>query len=162
MLTLLFTAIAGSTALAERLGDERYVALLREDAEVVAGAITRANGRVVKHLGDGFMAVFSSPREAINCALSIHEMQATAALDARVSNRIGLHAGEVVAVAGDFLGREVQLAALVAAQAEAGEVLVSPTVRSLLEGSGEFAFKGHDPVELRNLGTHTLSAVSRA
>ena len=50
--------------------------------------------------------------------------------------RVGLHAGEVELEGNEVVGVGVHLAVRVMAEAEAGQVLVSSTVRDLLAGSG--------------------------
>jgi class 3 adenylate cyclase len=66
--------------------------------------------------------------------------------------RAGLHAGEIEIIGDDIAGMAVHIAARVAAMAEAGEVLVSSTVRDLVAGSGiEFADRGE--YELKGVPT---------
>ncbi len=93
----------------------------------------------VKSLGDGFLATFDGPARAIRCAGAIRE-------DVRrlgVEIRAGLHTGECEVIGDDVGGMAVHIGARVGARAEAGEVLVSSTVRDLVVGSGiEFAERG--------------------
>ncbi|MCJ7779970.1 MAG: hypothetical protein MUQ27_04025, partial [Acidimicrobiia bacterium] len=57
--------------------------------------------------------------------------------------RAGVHTGEVEKLGTDIAGIAVHIAARIAAQAGAGEVLVSTTVRDLVAGSGlEFEDRG--------------------
>ena len=58
--TIAFSDIEGSTELAVRLGDQKWLDLLRWHESVVENAVTREGGRVVKSLGDGHMLVFPS------------------------------------------------------------------------------------------------------
>jgi class 3 adenylate cyclase len=93
----------------------------------------------VKTTGDGFLATFDGPARAIRCASDISE--AVKALGIEI--RAGLHTGECEVRGNDVAGMAVHIGARVGAAAEAGEVLVSSTVKDLVVGSGiEFAERG--------------------
>jgi pimeloyl-ACP methyl ester carboxylesterase/class 3 adenylate cyclase len=130
--TVLFTDIVGSTARAEKLGDQRWRGILDVHHAVVRRELARFQGREIKSMGDGFLAVFDGPARAIRCASGISE--AVRALGIEI--RTGLHTGEVELSEDDVRGIAVHIAARVAALAGAGEVLVSRTVRDLVAGSG--------------------------
>ena len=90
-------------------------------------------------MGDGCLATFDGPARAIRCGQAITEAARASGLDAR----IGLHCGEVELIGEDVGGIAVHVAARVAALADAGEVLVSSTVKDLVAGSGiRFADRG--------------------
>ncbi|MCI0777509.1 MAG: protein kinase, partial [Chloroflexi bacterium] len=69
--TLLFTDIVGSTPLNERLGDRRWMELLKEHNAIVREQVHAHQGYEVKTEGDGFMLAFSSARRAVECATAI-------------------------------------------------------------------------------------------
>src|SRR3954470_23703391 len=71
--TILFSDIEGSTALNERLGDTRWLELLREHNRIVRDEVRACGGFEVKSQGDGFMIAFPSARRAIECARAIQE-----------------------------------------------------------------------------------------
>ncbi len=153
--TVMFTDIVGSTEHASRLGDIGWRGLLSEHNEVVRAAVARWRGSVIKSTGDGFLATFDGPARAVRCAYEI--VQAVAELD--LSLRAGLHTGECELVGSDVAGIAVHIAARVMVQAEAGEVLVSSTVKDLVAGSGlSFAERGSH--ELRGVpGAWSLYAL---
>jgi pimeloyl-ACP methyl ester carboxylesterase len=68
LLTVLFTDIVASTQRAAELGDRRWRTLLERHDELVGAEVARYGGRVVKALGDGFLATFEGPARAIQCA----------------------------------------------------------------------------------------------
>jgi class 3 adenylate cyclase len=71
--------------------------------------------------------------------------------------RIGLHTGEVIRDAGDFFGRNVNLAARIANEARGGEILVSSLVRELTESAPDIVFGQEREVELKGLsGRHRV------
>jgi class 3 adenylate cyclase len=102
---------------------------------MVRSNLARFRGREVKTTGDGFLASFDGPARAIRAAHAIRAELAEHGLQIRV----GLHTGEVELVGDDLGGIAVHLAARVMAQAQAGEVLCSRTVKDLVAGAG-FAF----------------------
>ena len=126
--TVLFTDIVGSTALAEQLGDRRWRDLLDAHHATVRRELSRARGKEVKSLGDGFLATFDGPARAVRCARSITE--AVGLLNLKI--RSGLHTGEIEIVDDDVQG----IASRISALADPGEVLVSRTVKDLVAGSG--------------------------
>jgi class 3 adenylate cyclase len=145
--TVLFTDIVDSTRHAERLGDARWRALLGRHDAATHAVVTRFGGKSVKSTGDGVLATFDSPAQAMRAALTLGpELRP---LD--LSIRAGLHAGEIEERADDVAGIAVHLANRIAADAAGGEVLVSSTVRDLVAGSrfrfedrGSRTFKGVD------------------
>ena len=151
--TILFTDIEGSTAMTERLGDQRWLELLRAHNAIVRKRVASHAGFEVKSQGDGFMLAFESVRQGLNCAIGIQrdldEHNRTAADSIRV--RIGLHTGEVIRDAGDFFGRNVNLAARIADMAQGGEVLVSSLVKELTEAAGDIVFRQEQEVQFKGL-----------
>jgi len=131
--TILFTDIEGSTALAQRLGDKPYHALLAEHNRILREQVAGHGGHEVKSMGDGFMVAFASAARALSCAVAIQKAFAhqneTAEQPIRV--RIGLNTGESIEEAGDYFGTAVTLAARIAARAQGGQILVSEVVRTV-------------------------------
>lgn len=143
--TVMFTDIVGSTAHAATLGDDRWRDLLDNHDRIVRHELERFRGREVNTAGDGFVATFSSPSVALDAADAI----VAAVRQLGIEVRVGVHAGEVEMRGEDIAGMAVHIAARVAGQAGAGEVLVSSTVREIVTGSrrtfterGEHALKG--------------------
>jgi class 3 adenylate cyclase len=130
--TLLFTDIVGSTELAARVGDRAWRELLERHHTLVRNELERWQGREVDTAGDGFLASFDGPARAIRCALEIARSVRVLGLEVRA----GVHTGEVERAEGAVRGIAVHTGARVTAEAQAGEVLVSSTVRDLVAGSG--------------------------
>ncbi|HEU0024123.1 MAG TPA: alpha/beta fold hydrolase [Thermoleophilaceae bacterium] len=144
--TVMFTDIVDSTRRAADLGDRSWRDLLERHDELFRRALDRHRGREVKRTGDGFLATFDGPARAIRCAASITEAVETLGLELRA----GLHTGECEVMSDDVGGLAVHIAARVMAQADAGEVLVSSTVKDLVVGSG-IDFEDRGPHELRGV-----------
>src|SRR5262249_37827417 len=115
-------------------------------------------GREVDTAGDGFFATFDGPARAIRCARSIVDDVHGIGLDIRA----GLHTGEGELVGDSVRGIAGDTGARVAAQASAGEVLVSQTVKDLVAGSG-IQFDDRGARELKGIpGEWRLYAVSQS
>jgi class 3 adenylate cyclase len=143
--TIVFTDIVGSTERAASLGDDYWRDLLDSHDKVVRRELARFRGREVNTAGDGFVATFTSPSVAIDCAQAIVD----AVGEVGLAVRVGIHAGEVEVRGSDIAGLAVHIGARVAARAGSGEVLVSSTVREIVTGSrrtfvdrGEYQLKG--------------------
>jgi class 3 adenylate cyclase len=144
--TVLFTDIVDSTIKATELGDRRWRELLERHNTLVRRELIRFRGREIDSAGDGFLVTFDGPARAIRCASAI----VAGVDDLGLTIRAGLHTGECEIADGKVAGIAVHTGARVAALANAGEVLVSSTVRDLVAGSGiEFTERG--PHELKGI-----------
>ncbi len=154
--TILFTDLESSTALTQKLGDEKAQEVLHRHNDAVRAALAAHDGEEVKHTGDGIMASFPSAVGAVQAALQIQRDLA----GGEIRVRIGLNAGEPIAEDRDYFGTAVQLAARICDRAEPGQVLVSNVVRELCAGKtftfddmGAATLKGFDePVVLYAVG----------
>jgi len=148
---VMFTDIAGSTALAGQLGDQRFHEVLKTHNAVIREALNRHAGTEVKHTGDGILASFVSVSQGVECAVTIqrafaaHKLSAEAPL---IRVRVGLSAGEPVADDKDLFGAAVNLAARVCAFAQPGQILTSNVIRELCLGK-PFVFSDIGEAELR-------------
>jgi pimeloyl-ACP methyl ester carboxylesterase len=155
--TVLFTDIVASTQHAAATGDKRWRAVLHRFGEITAEIAERFGGTVVKSTGDGHLATFEGPTQAIRCAEALR----TAAETLGIEIRAGIHTGECELLEADIGGIAVHIAARIVGQAAANEILVSRTVRDLVVGSGT-GFEDRGTVELRGVpGTWQLLAVDR-
>ncbi|CAN5271090.1 adenylate/guanylate cyclase domain-containing protein [soil metagenome] len=137
--TVLFTDIVGSTAKASELGDARWRELIQAHHGLIRRQLVRFRGTELDTAGDGFFASFDGPARAIRCASAISE----GVRDLGIEVRAGLHTGECERIDHKVGGIAVNIGARVAAEANAGEVLVSSTVKDLVAGSGiEFRERG--------------------
>ena len=144
--TVLFTDIVGSTQRAVELGDRRWAELLGDHHAVVRRELERYRGQEVDTAGDGFFATFDGPARAVRCALAVRDAVRTLDLEVRA----GLHTGELELAGDGVRGLAVHIGQRVLAQADAGEVLVSSTVKDLVAGSG---------LAFADRGVHTLKGV---
>ena len=155
--TVLFTDIVASTERAAATGDERWRAVLHRFDAITADLTERFGGTVVKSTGDGHLATFDGPTQAIRCAGALRADAETLGIQIRA----GIHTGECELLDADIGGIAVHIAARILGQAGAGDILVSRTVRDLVVGSGT-GFEDRGSVELRGVpGTWQLLAIER-
>lgn len=148
---IMFTDMANSTEITNRLGDAAALELLHKHHDIIRQALGVHGGREVDRAGDGFLASFPSASDAVACAVSIQRNlrafnDAEGAIPIRV--RIGLGAGEPVDDGDSLFGSTINLTSRICDRAEAEQILVAPVVRDLCTGK-PFSFVEYGEVELR-------------
>jgi class 3 adenylate cyclase len=111
---------------------ETGVSWLQQHHVVVRRELARFRGREVNTAGDGFLIAFDGPGRAIRCAMNISRQLRSLGIEIRA----GLHSGECETVGTNLGGIAVHIGSRVAGTANAGEILVSSTVKDLVVGSG--------------------------
>jgi class 3 adenylate cyclase len=156
-LTIMVSDIAGSTQMAERLGDQSWLDVLQEHNAIVRQQVSDHGGTEVKAQGDGFLVVFPSARSAVLAAIAVQREMAKYDhdhLDGHpVAVRVGLHTGEVVAVDGDVFGQNVVVASRIAGAADPGDILVSGLTHDLTSSSSDLGFEPGKDVDLKGMST---------
>ena len=147
LVTILMTDIVDSTAAAKRLGDIAWRELLSSHYEGLRVALDRFSGREIQTTGDGMLATFDAPANALRCAATIRRLAGREAVQVRAA----VHVGEVELVGGDIRGVAVHEAARIMASAAADEILVSETTRVLALAAG---------LEFEERGTHELKGLA--
>lgn len=151
--TVLFADISGSTTLYAQRGDMTAFGLASACLSVVERGITSGGGRVVKRLGDGLLAVFGQPEQALRAAV---ESRAALAVPDQTTQgeslriRFGISCGAAVLAADDVFGDVVNVAARLVALAGPDEILLSGGVHEALTVG--FRSQAHliDALALRN------------
>ena len=136
--TFLFADLRDYTTFVERHGDAAATTLIADYRRIVRGELARHEGGEIKTEGDSFYVVFTNTGSAVSCAAAI--LRAAEAYSRDHPDRalrigVGIHAGEPVAHEGQFVGTAVIVAARLAQNAKAGELLVTEVVRALLPRS---------------------------
>lgn len=144
--TILFIDIVGSTQRAADQGDAAWRLVLDSFFGVARRQIRKHGGQEINTTGDGLVAAFDRPAPGIYCAWAIRD----GVRGLGVEVRSGLHMGEVEKRGTEIGGIAVHIACRVAEQAQAGEVLVSRTIREAEEGSG-FRFSERGAQELKGV-----------
>jgi DNA-binding CsgD family transcriptional regulator/class 3 adenylate cyclase len=130
--TVMAAEIDAAATSAARLGDQRWGDVRADYDALMRRAVDHFRGREAARTVDGGLALFDGPARAVRCAEEIVRGARGLGLQARA----GLHTGEVIVAGEGVIGVAIHLAAQVAAQAVAGEVVVSNTVKDLVVGSG--------------------------
>ena len=146
--TILIVDIVRSTEKVARLGDSRWTQVMNHYYAAVRRELKTLRGKEVVTTGDGLLATFDAPAEAVRCATAIREAVRTLGLQIRA----GLHVGEYKVSGPDVIGLALHIGARVAAKARAGEILVSSAVKDLMSQS-EIRFKDR--------GVHQLKGVPK-
>jgi adenylate cyclase len=136
-MALVFTDLVGFSSWALDAGDAAALELLREVGSAVEGAVLAHQGRIVKRLGDGLMATFLRPEQAVAAALDAQEAVQQIELEGyRPRMRAGVHWGRPRKLGGDYLGVDVNIAARVADAAKPNQVLVSDAILNRINSDG--------------------------
>lgn len=146
---VLFTDIVDSTSASMATGDREWRSYLDAHDRISERVVTGRGGKLVKNTGDGLLATFSSPSQALDAATALRSDLA----DSGIRIRAGLHAGEVEIRGDDISGAVVNLAARVEQSAADGDICVTKSLRDMVLGTkhqfeptGEHSFKGFDGV----------------
>jgi adenylate cyclase len=150
-LAIVFTDLVGFSDWALRAGDEQALELLRGVAKAIEPPVKDHGGEIVKRLGDGMMAVFEDPGEAVAAIHEARERLAGLQVDGYDPQiRAGMHIGRPRRIGGDYLGVDVNIAARMAESASGGELLVSDRTAEQLD---------QDSLELRRKRGFKLKGV---
>ena len=136
-LAILFTDLVDFSGWAMRAGDGTALQLLRDVGDAIEPPVTANGGEVVKRLGDGMMAAFAEPADALNAVFDANERLASVEADRyRPRIRAGMHLGYPRRIGGDYLGVDVNVAARIADAAKGDEILVSEVALARIEREG--------------------------
>mgnify|MGYP001370965039 FL=1 len=153
-ITVLFTDIAGSTAMTQALGDAGAQKVVRVHNRIVREALSVHSGKEVKHTGDGIMASFNKTSDGVDASIQIQRETALhnqVQPDLPLHLKIGLNAGEPIAEDNDLFGTTVQLSARIVDKAAADEIFVSEIVRGICAGKN-YNFSKRGGYEMKGFG----------
>ncbi len=131
-LAILFADISGSTAIYDRLGNEKALQLISQTLDILIQEMNKHHGTLIKTIGDEIMCTFPDVAAAVNAACAMQ-----AAISAKRPGgeqplyiRIGLHYGEVIRDGSDVFGDAVNVAARITAITRARQIM---TTRAAVE-----------------------------
>jgi predicted ATPase/class 3 adenylate cyclase len=167
--TILTTDIVGSTALLRRYPNDMLGAMDLHD-QILYAAIRRRSGDPFRNTGDGVLAIFDRPADAVQAAIDAQcEMRAAGwGPTGRLQMRIGIHTGLTRARrGGDFFGPALPTANRLQGAANPDQILISditakrltvdrPQVPFELSDLGEHHFKGIEPIRVYQISTSEL------
>lgn len=151
--TVVFTDLHGSTAVFESLGNVRATEIVTGLNRSIGDTVCGMGGRVVKTLGDGLLAIFDRPQQAVDACIAIHRrheiLMAESPSDQRMPVRIGIASGEVEWVSGDCYGDAVNVASRLCDLCGPGQIWASETcIASAVEPTG-CRFRSLGPIAVR-------------
>lgn len=150
---MLFTDVVGSTEHRTALGDDRADEVRRSHDATVGAAIASHGGRVLKHTGDGVMAVFPGTGAAVRAAIDIQRgvVRLAPHLEVDLQVRVGVSAGDVEWDGEDCFGIPVVEAARLCGVASPGQILAADVVRVLAGTRGGLEFRSVGELDLAGL-----------
>jgi adenylate cyclase len=155
--TILFADLRGSTALYESMGNAEATAIVTQSVALLARIVATLGGQVVKTLGDGLMAMFEAPPEAVQAADEMHESMERIGVGGGIGGslpqplklQVALACGEVVEMSGDVFGDAVNVAARLLDHAGDNETLLTANVLAGLDDEQRGRFRSLDRMQLR-------------
>src|SRR5712672_383464 len=121
--------ISGYSRLMEIDEEGTHGRVKRIERSLIEPSIAEHHGRLVKTTGDGFIAIFDSPVEAVRCGIVIQQQMVgrNASLPRQhwIEYRIGINLGDVIIEAGDVYGDGVNIASRLEGIADPGQVYIS-------------------------------------
>lgn len=140
-ITVMFTDIVNSTAIAGNEGDLVSRQLIRHESDIVKPAIKDNNGIFVKSIGDGTLSYFENPLDAVRAAAGIQQgidaLNMSEIFRFPVLMRIGMHSGKCVVEENDIAGDVVNTASRFESVADAGGILMSEDTYNALPDKSE-------------------------
>ncbi|HWE55160.1 MAG TPA: adenylate/guanylate cyclase domain-containing protein [Acidimicrobiales bacterium] len=155
---VMFTDMVDSTRLTMVIGDEDWTRVRSRYRQLLTEAYAGFGGQEVSAQGDGFLARFSRPGDAVQCAVDIQRrIQAQRnEYGFAPAVRIGINSGDAMEEQGDVLGTTVNIAARVTSAAEPNEILVTEAVADQMDDRFQIRDGGLRPVKGLDRQTHVL------
>ncbi len=151
---IMLTDMVGYTESMER-DEQRTFSKLLEHNRIVRAAIADCRGREIKTIGDGFLVLFRSAINAVDCAVAIQRTLIAGNLGKEdldtILIRIGVHLGEVIITANDVFGDGVNIAARIEPLAESGGICISGEVFAQVHKKTDLRFERIEGVQLKNI-----------
>ena len=153
VLTVMFTDLKGSTAIAEAAGDLAVRAMLKVYHDLCAESVKGNGGTVVKTIGDGTLSHFTDALAACRAASAIQrgmeQINIAKKYPTLLLARIGLHTGECILEKNDIFGDVVNTASRFESAAHPGEILMSEDTYNALSDKTEFYARFDREVSLK-------------
>lgn len=135
--------------------EEATLRTLKSHRQIIDGLVTSYGGRVFGSAGDSVIVEFSSPVEAVRCAVEIQQnlekSNADLPEDRRMRFRIGVNLGDVMVEGDDLLGDGVNVASRLEGLTDTGGICISGTVYDQIAGKISQAFEFMGEQTLKNI-----------
>ncbi|HEX8961995.1 MAG TPA: adenylate/guanylate cyclase domain-containing protein [Rhodocyclaceae bacterium] len=152
-LTVMFTDLKGSTAIAEKYGDLTSRQVIQHHNDILLPAVKENRGTFVKSIGDGTLSHFENALDALRAAVRIQqgidELNRTGTFPMPVLMRIGMHTGKCILEKNDIFGDVVNTASRFESSANAGEIYLSEETYNALSDKSEIYCRFEREVTLK-------------
>ena len=153
--TIVATDVAGYSRLVRENEEATLKALRTHRRELFNPLIEKHGGRVANSAGDSLLIEFSSPVEAVRCAMAMQdglaERNRNIPQSRQIHIRIGVNIGDVVKEGADLLGDGVNIAARLQTLAEPGGIFISRAVRDQIRDHLEVSLEDLGRIEVKNI-----------
>jgi len=152
-MAVMLADVANYSRMMSRSEDETHARISRLARELIDPTIERQGGRIVRSMGDGWLAEFASATNVVRCALEIQRGLATRQADESdpIKLRIGINTGDVLVDQHDIYGNSVNIAARLEALASPGGICVSQSIYDQARSQPEFFFAHRGPHRVKNI-----------
>jgi adenylate cyclase len=141
VITVMFTDLKGSTAIADNSGDLAARTLIKYHNDIVLPLIKQHKGILVKTMGDGTMSYFEAAQDSVRAAAKIQaaldQFNLSKVLPHPILIRIGIHTGKGIVEANDIYGDVVNVASRFESNANSGEIYLSEETYDSLSNKSE-------------------------
>lgn len=152
-LTVMFTDLKGSTAIAEKHGDLVHRSVISRHNEVLFPAVKENSGTLVKSIGDGTLSHFQNALDAVRAAVRIQkgidDLNRSGKFPMPVLLRVGMHTGKCILEKNDIFGDTVNTASRFESAAGASEIYLSEDTYNALSDKSEIYIRYEREVTLK-------------
>ena len=153
--SVIFSDLTGSTAAFEALGNERATLVVTRLTQLMGETCALHNGRVVKTLGDGVLAVFEHERDAVDAMVELQRSHRSRIAQwpprLMMQIKVGMASGEIVLVDQDCFGEPVNLAARLSDLAAPGEIWATQALGDAVMPPPGVRVRPLGPIPIRGL-----------
>ena len=152
---ILAADIAGYSRLMQLDEEGTYARVMRQRRELIEPSIAEHQGKLINYAGDGFLAMFDSPVEAVRCAIVIHQgmvgRNTSLPREQWILYRIGVHLGDVIVEPDGVFGDGVNIAARLEGIATPGDLFISGGVYEQIKNKLVCAYQSLGDRQVKNI-----------
>ncbi|WP_407157600.1 adenylate/guanylate cyclase domain-containing protein [Bradyrhizobium sp. STM 3557] len=153
LMAVMLADVVNYSHMMSRSEDETHARVSCLARELIDPTISRHGGRIVRSMGDGWLAEFASATDVVRCALEIQRGLATRQADEpdQIKLRIGINTGDVLVDQHDIYGNSVNIAARLESLASPGAICVSQSIYDQARSQPGFFFADRGTQRVKNI-----------
>ena len=152
---ILAADISGYSRLMQLDEEGTYARVMRQRRELIEPTIAEHQGKLINYAGDGFLAMFDSPVEAVRCAIVIQQSMVgrntSLPREQWILYRIGVHLGDVIVEPDGVFGDGVNIAARLEGIATPGDLFISGGVYEQIKNKLVCAYQSLGDRQVKNI-----------